>query len=69
MAAFVSDDPLLDTIQAAAEIGVEPSTMEVWRCTKRYEIPYIKIGRMVRYRRSALLRWLESRTVGGGHAI
>lgn len=68
MAAFVNDDPLLDTIQAAAEIGVEPSSMEVWRCTKRYDIPFIKVGRLVRYRRSSLLKWLQSRTQGGDRA-
>ena len=63
-----ADDPLLDTPAAAKEIGTEPSTLEVWRSTKRYDIPYIKVGRLVRYRRSALLSWLESRTRGGvGH--
>jgi hypothetical protein len=65
MAALIDDDPLLDTKTSAAVIDVEPSTLEVWRCTKRHVIPYIKIGRLVRYRRSALLKFLESRTVGG----
>lgn len=67
MTAFV-DDPLLDTPAAANLLGTEPSTLEVWRCTKRYQLPYIKVGRLVRYRKSALLKFLESRTVGGGHA-
>lgn len=67
MSALINDDPLLDTPQAAAVLGAEPSTLEVWRCTKRHIIPYIKIGRLVRYRRSALLKFLESRTIGGGN--
>ena len=67
MTAFV-DDPLLDTPAAAAVLGTEPSTLEIWRCTKRYALPYIKVGRLVRYRKSALLKFLESRTVGGAHA-
>lgn len=62
------DDPLLDTVQAAAVIDTKPETLEVWRSTKRYNIPFIKIGRKVRYRKSALLYWLESRTQGGDYA-
>jgi excisionase family DNA binding protein len=64
MAAIFQDDPLLDTAQAAKEVGVEPATLEVWRSTKRHVIPFIKVGRLVRYRRSELLKWLDSRTQG-----
>jgi len=49
--------------QAAEFLGVSVGTLEVWRCTKRYAIPYLKCGRLVRYKRSALVEWLESRTV------
>jgi excisionase family DNA binding protein len=55
---------LFDTREAAEYIGIEPGTLEVWRCVKRHNIPYIKSGRLVRYRREALDAWLESRTVG-----
>lgn len=24
--------------------------MSTWRCTKRYPLPYVKVGRLVRYR-------------------
>lgn len=30
-------------------IGVTIGTLEVWRCTGRYNLPYVKIGRLVRY--------------------
>ena len=53
---------LLTNKQAAEYIGVTPNTMEIWRSTKRYAIPYIKVGRLVKYRREALDAWLESRT-------
>jgi len=56
-------DPLLDNPQAADYIGVTPRTLEVWRCTKRYSIPFVKVGRLVRYRQSALDAFLASRTV------
>jgi excisionase family DNA binding protein len=55
---------LLNTQQAAEYIGVTVSTLEVWRCTKRYNIPFIKVGRLVKYRKSSLDTFLESRTVG-----
>lgn len=49
---------------AAAYIGVTPRTLEVWRCTKRHAIPYIKVGRLVKYRRADLDAWLKAQTVG-----
>lgn len=47
---------------AAELLGVTPGTLQVWRCTGRYSIPFVKVGRLVRYRRSTLESWLESRT-------
>lgn len=55
---------LLDTDSAAAYLDVTPRTLEVWRSAKRHAIPYIKVGRLVKYRQSDLDLWLESRTVG-----
>ena len=55
---------LLDTTEAAAILDVVPGTLEVWRSTKRHNIPFVKVGRLVRYRRSDLVAWLESRTIG-----
>lgn len=56
-------DELLNNVQAAAYIGVTPGTMEVWRCTKRQPIPFIKVGRLVKYRKSALEKYLDNHTV------
>ena len=53
---------LLDDLSAAAVLEVKPSTLAVWRCTGRYNLPYIKVGRKVRYRRADLDAWLVSRT-------
>jgi excisionase family DNA binding protein len=54
---------LLTSDQAAAYIGISPGTLEVWRCTKRYQIPFIKVGRLVRYRKSELDSFLDKRTI------
>lgn len=53
---------LVDEIEAAAILDVAPGTLSVWRSTGRYGIPFVKVGRNVRYSRSALAAWLESRT-------
>lgn len=54
---------LLNNDQAAAYIGVTPRTLEVWRCTKRHQISFIKVGRLVKYRKSALDAFLDQQTV------
>ena len=54
----IKDDELLDTPAAAKILNVEPNTLEVWRVKKRHALPYVKIGRLVRYRRSALMAFL-----------
>ncbi|MCP5227682.1 helix-turn-helix domain-containing protein [Accumulibacter sp.] len=53
---------LLDEKEAAQVLDTSPGTLSVWRSTGRYNLPFIKIGRNVRYRRSDLLAWLEKRT-------
>jgi excisionase family DNA binding protein len=62
--AELSPADLLAEDDAAEVLGVSPGTLQVWRSTKRYGLPYLKIGRLVRYRRADLLAWLESRLVG-----
>lgn len=42
-------DPLLTEQQAAEVLGVKPGTLQVWRCTRRYGLPFVKVGRLVRY--------------------
>ena len=57
---------LLDELQAARLLQVSPGTLQVWRSTGRYALPFIKIGRKVRYRRIDLGKWLENRTRESG---
>jgi excisionase family DNA binding protein len=54
---------LLDTVEAAALLDVKRGTLEAWRLNKRYELPYVRVGRNVRYRRRDLLEFLNKRTV------
>ncbi len=53
---------LLNRVDAAAYIGVEPQTLAAWASAGRYNLPFVKVGRKVYYRRVDLDAWLESRT-------
>jgi hypothetical protein len=55
---------LLDPIAAAALLGLSRTTLAGWRCTKRYSLPYVKFGRVVRYHEADLLAFLQQHTVG-----
>ena len=59
-----SSDDLLTRKEAAKYLGgLNPGTLAVWDCTKRYDLQPIKIGRRaVRYRRSSLDRFLSDQT-------
>ncbi len=57
---------LLDEKAAADLLQLAPGTLSVWRSTGRYRIPFVKVGRRVRYRRTDLESWLESRTRTNG---
>ena len=52
----------IDDKQAAEALGVKPSTLSYWRSTGRYNLPYRKVGRLVRYRLTDLAEFLERRT-------
>lgn len=55
--------PLVDEKRAAEILGITPGTLSVWRCVRRYPLPYTKIGRAVRYRVEDLDEFVRSRTV------
>lgn len=57
-------DKLLTDAQVAEMIGVSVNTLSTWRCRNTYGLPFLKIGRRVRYKRSDVLAWLETRTRG-----
>ncbi len=47
-------------------LGVTVGTLAVWRATKRYKLPYVKSGRLVRYRDSDVQAFIASRIQGEG---
>ena len=56
------DTKLVDEIEAASILDLAPGTLSVWRSTGRYNVPFVKVGRLVRYKRTDLDAWIESRT-------
>ena len=57
----MSNDDLWNTKKSADYLNMKENTLNVWRCTGRYRIPYIKIGTRVFYKKVDLDAWLESR--------
>lgn len=58
-----AEDPLFDEIEAAAYLNIKPGTLANWRCTGRYALAFVRIGRTIRYRKSALDAFRDARTV------
>ncbi len=57
------ESKLLTRCQAAEFLKVKPQTLAVWACHKKFNLPYVKVGRGVRYSLEDLEKWLESRKV------
>ena len=55
-------EQLLNTSETSQYLGVKRDTLAVWRTTRRYELPYIKVGRLVKYRLTDLDEWLKKQT-------
>lgn len=53
---------LLKPKEVAEILGISVETLNVWRCTKRYPLPYVKSGRLIRYRIPDVEAFIESRT-------
>lgn len=50
--------------EVAEELGVSEGTLAVWRCTKRYPLPWVKLGRKVFYKGADVKAFIESHTRG-----
>jgi len=50
---------LLTRKEAAEFLGVAESTLAQWKCTGRYNLASVKIGRLVKYRIADLEKFIE----------
>ncbi|MBZ5644479.1 MAG: helix-turn-helix domain-containing protein [Acidobacteriia bacterium] len=53
--------PLLTPRQASEILGVTVGTLAIWRCLHRYDLPYKKIGRLVKYEQEAVAAFIDRR--------
>lgn len=54
-----SPNDLLTRKEAAEYLGVADRTLAIWKCTGRYDLPYVKIGRLVKYKKADLDKFIE----------
>lgn len=54
---------LLTPKEAAEILGVSTGTLDVWRCTGRYNLRYVRVGKLIRYNLSDLQEFISSRTL------
>jgi excisionase family DNA binding protein len=59
---------LLSEDQAAELLGVKPQTLSLWRSAGRYDLPFVRVGRLIRYRLADLEAWLERRLVSSDNS-
>ena len=57
-------DSLLTVEETATYLRVKPQTLATWRCTQRYPLPYVRVGRAIRYRLTDVQEFLRARTIG-----
>lgn len=55
---------LMTPAEVAELLGVQVQTLTAWRCRGAQELPYVKAGRLVRYREADVERFVQMRTVG-----
>jgi hypothetical protein len=56
-------DALIDTDGASTLLSVPSATLAKWRSTGEVRIPYVRLGRQIKYRTSDLKRFIETSTV------
>jgi hypothetical protein len=56
-------DTLTDTEGAALLLSIPAATLTKWRSTGEVRIPFVKIGRQIKYRTSDLKKFIESSTI------
>lgn len=56
---------LVSREKAAEFLGIRPQTLAAWASSRRYALPFVKVGRRVMYRLSDLDAFIERNVFGG----
>lgn len=63
---FEPSAKLLTSGEAAKLLGLtNKNTLSVWRTTKRYHLPFVKVGRLVRYIQKDIEDFINRNVQGG----
>jgi len=54
-------DRLLTTAEVSDILGVTEGTLMAWRSTFRYPLPFVKVGRLVKYRSQDIQDFIRQR--------
>jgi excisionase family DNA binding protein len=54
-------EKLLSIEELSEKLGIPVSTLYAWTCKKK--IPYVKLGRLVRFRESEITEWIAKNSV------
>ncbi len=54
---------LLTPTEVSKLLGVDVETLNIWRATRRYNLSYVKVGRLVRYRLPDVQKFIQSNLV------
>lgn len=54
---------LLDQKQAAEYLGVTVGTLDTWRSYGKHNIPFLRLGSRIKYRKEDLDKWIKSHIV------
>lgn len=62
VAASKAPSQLLSPEQAAEYLGIRKQTLAAWRCSGRHDLPFLRVGKAIRYRQGDIDAWLAART-------
>ena len=60
---FFKENKLVSRKEAADFLGLKPQTLQVWQSKLNKELPYIKVGHLVKYRVSDLEDFVKRQTI------
>lgn len=56
---------LITETEASKKLGISVATLRTWRCTRRVNIPFVKLGKSVRYRPEDLDEFVQNNICAG----
>lgn len=60
---------LLTEDEAASLLKIQPATLATWRVRGRPHLPFVRVGRCVRYRRQDIAAFIVGHMAGGPGAV